>query len=682
MDKILIWGAMPMEKDGGAIVTYYQLREMNLISPELDIHVAPKVWSDAQPTLLPLAYWHKVKTKYFGQIPNEIPKIMKKYDIPLLILWHVPWEYFPIVDKVHKIGGRVLNWQTIHWANDVLFMSDKLHDFDWWVPPTYYAKDTLMKVAGLDGNKMTVIHHGVDLYKFTEHPFSHPKSRAYRKYLDVKDDQKIILFVGRCQMTKGIVQMMLAARKLCSDFNCHVVFKAGVYGGVSRAREISHLLSKMAKWDSRIHFLSEWTSPSEMENITAQSDILVCPSGHEGFSLPPLEAMACFPPNTKVYSPTSILRYYRRYYNGNIFEIETETGIKIQCTPEHPFLTREGWRQAKDLNITTGIYTLGETSSEVEQRRIGDVVENISKEHSKRTDEIITKKKLLGNPQESSKFTDKKEGQRCLQTIQNKPFNKNQNFIFGWNNRCRWNNNVLQKKKRKNNNTNNSSLKYQNKVNRMVGKPSSSLLHLNHKKGESSSPIHICHSRKKDSIFATSNTTLLNNQKRTLQNINKFYPISLRERIRRNILRGRMANVLSNSGFEQEVISSIKIQKYVGNVYNLGTISESYFANSTLVHNCGKPVAITDIPVHRELLGGQNGKCGLLMHPSEHTEYVNDVQSVIVPSKDMIYGTLKYILENPDEAKAMGENASIRVKKHYGLEKVCKQWLALLTKLG
>ena len=143
-----------------------------------------------------------------------------------------------------------------------------------------------------------------------------------------------------------------------------------------------------------------------------------------------------------------------------------------------------------------------------------------------------------------------------------------------------------------------------------------------------------------------------------------------------------MANVLSNSGFEQEVISSIKIQKYVGNVYNLGTISESYFANSILVHNCGKPIALTDIPVHRELVGGQNGKCGLLMPPSEHTEYVNDVQSVIVPSKDMIYGTLKYILENPDEAKAMGQNASIRVKKHYGLEKVCKQWLDLLIKLG
>ena len=135
--------------------------------------------------------------------------------------------------------------------------------------------------------------------------------------------------------------------------------------------------------------------------------------------------MACFSPNMKVYSPTSILRYYRRHYDGNMFEIETEVGTKIQCTPEHPFLTNEGWKQAKDLNITTGIYALGETNSEVEQRRIGDIVENISKEYDKRTNEVITKEKLLGNSQESSKSTAKKERQRYFQTIQNNPFNKN-----------------------------------------------------------------------------------------------------------------------------------------------------------------------------------------------------------------------------------------------------------------
>jgi len=382
IDKILIWGAMPWEHDGGSVVTFYQLREMNLLMPELDIHVIPKVWEQADGDALPLAIWHKVGTKYFGEIPKIIPQIMKREEIPLLILWHIPWEYFPIVDEVHKIGGKVLNWQTIHWRNDVLFMSDKLHSFDWWVPPTQYAKNVLSEIGGVDKNKMTVIPHGIDTHKFSAH------NTHFRDNLRIKKDQKVILFVGRAQLTKGIVPMMLTARNLCNEFNCHIIFKAGVHGGVTKAREIAYLLNKMTRWDKRIHFLNGWYSTSFTEDLRARCDILCCPSGHEGFSLPPLEAMAC-----------------------------------------------------------------------------------------------------------------------------------------------------------------------------------------------------------------------------------------------------------------------------------------------------AKPVAVTDIPVHRELLGGQNGKCGLLMPPSKHTEYVNDVQSVIVPDKNMIYGTLKYLLENPDEAEAMGQNGLHRAKTHYDLEKISNDWLDLLERL-
>lgn len=381
-NKVLWWAPTPWEKDGGAVVDYYLWQEMNFQKPELEMHVIPKVWEQATPNEMPYLKWHKVGTKYFGEIPKKIPQIMKKEKIDTLILFHIPWEYFPIIDKVHKMGGRVINHQTIHWCNDVLFMSDKLHDFDWWVPPTQYAMDTLAEVGGVDRRKMTKIPHGVDLYSF--HPNKPLPTDAGKPK---KTTRKKILFVGRCSLAKGIVPLMLTARKLCSDFDCNIIFKAGVYGGVTKTREIAYLLKKMTKWEKRIRFVTEWTDPLFMEELIPSIDIMVTPSGHEGFSLPPLEAMAC-----------------------------------------------------------------------------------------------------------------------------------------------------------------------------------------------------------------------------------------------------------------------------------------------------GKPVALTDIPVHRELVGGQ-GKCGLLMPPSEHTEYVNDVQSVKVPSKDVIYGTLKYLLENPDEAEAMGQNGLNRAKKYYSLEKISKQWLDLLERL-
>jgi len=380
LDKFLLWGACPWENDGGAVVAFYQFQQMNYMNPMLEIHAIPKVWSQVNPTALPLVQFHQVKTRYFGQIPQEIPKIMQKHKIKNLILWHIPWEYFPIIDKVHKVGGRVINWQTIHWENDVLFISDKLHDFDWWVPATQYAKDTFVKIGNLDTDKMTVIPHGVDTLLFYPH-----ESTLRKRFWN--DKKKIILFTGRCQLTKGIVPLMLCARKLVDEFDCRIIFKAGVHAGVWKSKEIAHLLNKMSGWDNRIIFQPTWTTTSYMEELVAASDIIICPSGHEGSSLTPLEGMAC-----------------------------------------------------------------------------------------------------------------------------------------------------------------------------------------------------------------------------------------------------------------------------------------------------AKPVAVSDIPVHRELIGGKNGECGLLMPTKDHTEYVNDVQSVTVPDKDMVYGTLKFLLENPDEAEAMGKKGLERVKERYDLEKICNQWFELLGK--
>jgi glycosyltransferase involved in cell wall biosynthesis len=377
-DKMLVWGAMPMEMDGGAIVTYYQFLQMNYVNPLFQIDVIPKIWEQATPTLLPLVKFHKVGTSYFGQIPNEIPRIMKRENIKLLVLWHIPWEYFPIIDKVHKMGGKVLNWQTVHWPNDMLFLSDRIRDFDRWVPATKYAEDTLASVGGVDRAKCDMIPHGVNTSLF----YPHESMMSFGPKL------KTILFVGRCQLTKGIVPLMLCARKLVDRFNCRIIFKAGMYDGVYKAKEIGFILKKMSKWDNRIVFLSNWTPPNYMEELVNYSDVVVCPSGHEGSSLPPLEAMSC-----------------------------------------------------------------------------------------------------------------------------------------------------------------------------------------------------------------------------------------------------------------------------------------------------RKPVAITDIPVHRELLGGKNGVCGLLMPPSDHAEWVNDMQSVKVPNRDMIYGTLKYLLENSDEAEAMAENGLKRARETYDLNKICRRWFDVLGKI-
>jgi len=51
----------------------------------------------------------------------------------------------------------------------------------------------------------------------------------------------------------------------------------------------------------------------------------------------------CFAGDTFVASPTPIEKGYKRYYEGDLIEVTTSTGIKLSGTPNHPILTDQGW---------------------------------------------------------------------------------------------------------------------------------------------------------------------------------------------------------------------------------------------------------------------------------------------------------------------------------------------------
>lgn len=810
--KVLIWGAMPNENDGGAIVNYYQLQAMNQIDPEWIVHVAPKVWEQASPDLMPYLKWHQIRTRYFGQIPTEIPKIMKKYGIPYLVLWHIPWEYFPIIDKVHKIGAKVINWQTIHWSNDVLFLSDKLQDFDWWISPTNYALETLVKEGNLDRNKMTEIPHGVNLECFYPHD-----ARKLRGDLGIRENQKMILFVGRCQLTKGIVPMMLTARKLCNNFNCHIVFKAGVHEGVTKAKEIAHLLHKMTNWDSRIHFLSQWTTPSFMEELTAACDILVCPSGHEGF---------CVLPQTPIITEDGIILIQNAFkgkkviigngmlnpiggvmmrdYKGSIYTIKTSSyTTPITFTPEHPILIyrrkskryrkckleweEPQWIEAK--NVKVGDCVAFPIPNDIYDDVIFDLAnydDNLLKDDNNVWYKMgFSPKRKLSYSQVSKELN---VGKMVVEATirwmrKDKPFQsdaqrkvarylidnnfqfsspiKFKRFIkldeklasllgyyvaegFTWKNGLNFIGFAFHRKEKEyhgevirlikeifgqesfiieeKNKPNSTSIIASGKILARFFSSLCGLGALNKR-----IPKEILFNKNKQILEAclrtmmngdghyeknreyyqynTSSITLANQcwilllrlgykpalTKRTKSrfSINPNYKINYSPK--KNIRNNGTRSWIINDRFLM-LIRKIEIKEYDGKVMDLHIDNEehSFVASHFIIHNslppleamaCQRPVCVTDIPVHRELLGGKNGVCGLLMPPMMRTEYVNDVQMVTVPTSDMIYGSVKYLLENPDEAKAMGEKGLVRVKEYYDLKDICNKWFKLLEKL-
>ena len=94
-------------------------------------------------------------------------------------MFHIPWEFFPIVNDVREVGGKTLIHQTVHWKTDLLFKSKVLGEIDAWVAPTRWAEEQLRLVGKIRLERIKYIPHAVNVEKIFPHDTS------YRKALNV-----------------------------------------------------------------------------------------------------------------------------------------------------------------------------------------------------------------------------------------------------------------------------------------------------------------------------------------------------------------------------------------------------------------------------------------------------------------------------------------------------------------
>ena len=129
----------------------------------------------------------------------------------------------------------------------------------------------------------SVVSMGVDCSKF---------GRQYRvpNYFN-QGDKKVVLFVGRLVMVKGVAYLIEAMKEV--DAILVIVGEGSLRGELEAQGQEVNVLSK---WN-KIRFLGAKTH-DELRNIYASADVFVCPSitdsdgAQEGFGLVMLEAMA------------------------------------------------------------------------------------------------------------------------------------------------------------------------------------------------------------------------------------------------------------------------------------------------------------------------------------------------------------------------------------------------------
>ena len=155
------------------------------------------------------------------------------------------------------------------------------------VTVSYAMKDELVKL-GFPKDKIQVCYNGVDPQKYNPEAVDVEQIKRIRALYGIKDDELMILFLGRLVGVKGVDKLIMAMP--------HILQKMPkvklVIVGLGDLQEYLANLVKMTKMDNYVKFRFDFISEEERILHYAACDVAVFPSLYEPFGIVVLEAMS------------------------------------------------------------------------------------------------------------------------------------------------------------------------------------------------------------------------------------------------------------------------------------------------------------------------------------------------------------------------------------------------------
>jgi len=152
---------------------------------------------------------------------------------------------------------------------------------------SYAMKDELIK-SGFPKDKIQVCYNGVDPQKYNPETVDAEQIKKVRAFYDIKDDELMILFIGRLVGVKGVDKLIMAMPHILQK-----IPKAKlVIVGLGDLQDYLANLVKTMKLHEFIKFRSEFIPEEERILHYAACDVTVFPSLYEPFGIVVLEAMS------------------------------------------------------------------------------------------------------------------------------------------------------------------------------------------------------------------------------------------------------------------------------------------------------------------------------------------------------------------------------------------------------
>jgi glycosyltransferase involved in cell wall biosynthesis len=155
------------------------------------------------------------------------------------------------------------------------------------VTVSYAMKDELIQL-GFPRDKIQVSYNGVDPQKYSPGSVSAEQVRKIRERYGLKDEDSMILFLGRLVGVKGVDKLIMAMPHVLSKIPQAKL----VIVGVGDLQEYLTNLTRTMRLDEYVKFCFDFIPEEERILHYAACDIAVFPSHYEPFGIVALEAMS------------------------------------------------------------------------------------------------------------------------------------------------------------------------------------------------------------------------------------------------------------------------------------------------------------------------------------------------------------------------------------------------------
>jgi glycosyltransferase involved in cell wall biosynthesis len=198
--------------------------------------------------------------------------VSRKKEIPLVLTLHgFPRGFNKLT---HKAYFNLIGKKTLGTAQKIISVS------------SIVAQE--FKEIGISKEKIAIVPNGININEFK----NMPQEKQFKERLNIKQNEKIILTIGRLEKIKGFQYLIKALPSILKEVGPTKLIIAGPefnYGTQLKK------LAEEADVKDHVIFYGPINGKEKIEAFTA-ADIIAIPSLYEGFSILLLEAMAAGKP--------------------------------------------------------------------------------------------------------------------------------------------------------------------------------------------------------------------------------------------------------------------------------------------------------------------------------------------------------------------------------------------------